>query len=69
MRAAATSRSKMTDYQVEKLAHRMCMTYRHVTPDGPTYTFNMSTLLDFAKALLDGKTIHLPSEDTEGGDF
>lgn len=58
----------MTDYQVEKLAHRMCKTYRHVTPDGPTYTFNMSTLLDFARALLERKTEHLPSEDVAGSD-
>lgn len=46
----------MTDYEIEQLAHRTCWRYK-VSKDpnhSDTYTFNRHTLLEFARALVQG---------------
>ncbi len=47
------ARQPLTDYQVTQLAHRTCWRYRHSSDPhhSHTYTFNHSTLLDFARQL------------------
>jgi len=48
--------NEMTDYEIEQLAHRTCWRYKVSTDPNhsDTYTFNRHTLLEFARALVQG---------------
>ena len=38
----------MTDYEILSLAHRTCWRYKH---DGPLFTFDEKTMLEFVRLL------------------
>ena len=48
-----TTRRVWFDYEITELAHRICWRYRHSSDPhhSHTYTFNRSTLLQFARAI------------------
>lgn len=47
----------LTNFQITELAHRICWKYRHSSDPmhSHTYTFNLSTLLQFARAIEAGE--------------
>ena len=49
----APAPERLTNYQITELAHRICWRYRHSSDPlhSHTYTFNRSTLLQFARAI------------------
>ena len=51
------ARQRLTNVQIEQHAHRMCTRYGHSSDPliSHTYTFNRSNLLQFARAIEEGK--------------